>query len=139
MTIALSEFKNITTSIFEGLSVCLISQAVTTRVLLNYRLIPSRINKLSPIYVHADFQDLFDQHSLRNGHLLVVGDFNILWDVEKDRGRLLPDDLLKSANVHQLVNDATHIGGHTIDLVITKMNDNIVNNRSLGSSPFIST
>ena len=132
-TIALSEFKNITTSTFEGLSVCLTSQAVTIRVLLIYRLIPSRINKLSPIDFHADFQDLFDQHALRNGHLLIVGDFNIHWDVEEDRERLLLNDMLKSANLNQHVNDVTHIGGHTIDLIITKMDDNIVNNISVGS------
>ena len=132
-TIALSEFKNITTSTFEGLSVCLTSQAVTIRVLLICRLIPSRINKLSPIDFHADFQDLFDHHALRNGHLLIVGDFNIHWDVEEDRERLLLDDMLKSANLHHHVNDVTHIGGHTIDLVITKIDDNIVNNLSVAS------
>ena len=53
--------------------------------------------------------------------------------MEEDRERLLLDDMLKSANLHQHVNDVTHIGGHTIDLVITKIDDNIVNNLSVGS------
>ena len=51
--------------------------------------------------------------------------------------RLLLDDILKSANLHHHtiipVNEATHIGGHTIDLVIAKRDDNIVNNLSVGS------
>ena len=106
---------------------------MTTRVLLIYRLIPSRINKLRANDFHADFHNLFDQHALRNGHLLIVGDFNIHWDVDEDREKLLLDDMLKSANLRQHVNDATHIGGHTIDLVITKMDDNIVDNLSVGS------
>ena len=128
--IALSEFKNSSTSSFEGLSVCLTSQAVTTRVLLIYRLIPSMINKLRANDFHADFHNLFDQHALRNGHLLIVGDFNVHWDVDEDREKLLLDYMLKSANLHQHVNDATIIGGHTIDLVITKMDDNIVDKTS---------
>ena len=93
------------------------------------------INKLSPIDFHADFQDLFDQHALRNGHLPIVGDFNINWDVEEARERLLLDVMLKSANLQQHVNDATHIGGHTINLVIMKRDYNIVNNLSVGSLP----
>ena len=53
--------------------------------------------------------------------------------MEEDRARLLLDDMLKSANLHQHVKDATHIGGHTIDLVIKKRGDSIVNNLSVGS------
>ena len=53
--------------------------------------------------------------------------------MEEDRERLLLDDMLKSANLHRHVNDATYIGGQTIDLVITKMDENIVNNLSVGS------
>ena len=53
--------------------------------------------------------------------------------MEEDRERLILDDMLKSANLHHHVNDATHIGGHTIDLVITKRDDNIVNSLSVGS------
>ena len=70
---------------------------------------------------------------MRNDRLLIGGDFNIHWDVEEDRERLLLDDMLKCANLHQNVNDATHIGGHTIDLVTTKRDDNIVNTLSVGS------
>ena len=101
--------------------------------MLIYRLIPSRINKRRDNDFHADFHDLFDEHALRNGHLLIGGDFNIHWDVDEDRAKLLLDDMLKSANLHQHVNDATHIGGHTIDLVISRMDDNIVDNLSVGS------
>ena len=60
--------------------------------MLIYRLIPSRINKLRANDFHADSHDLFDQHALRNGHLLTVGDFNIHWDVDEDREKLLLDD-----------------------------------------------
>ena len=101
--------------------------------MLIYRLIPSSINILRANDFHADFHDLFDQHALRNGHLLIVGDFNIHWYVDEDREKLLLDDMLKSANLHQHVNYATHIGGHTIDLVISRMDDNIVDHLSVGS------
>ena len=63
----------------------------------------------------------------------VASRYNWSWDVEEDRERLLLDDMLKSANLHRHVNDATHIGWHAIDFVITKMDDNIVNNLSVGS------
>ena len=53
--------------------------------------------------------------------------------MKEERERLLLEDMLKSVNFHQHVNDATHIGGHTIDLVITKTDDNIVNYISVGS------
>ena len=52
--------------------------------------------------------------------LLVLGDFNIHVDVPNDIDAVKFLDLLESLGREQHVTEATHIFGHTLDLVITR-------------------
>lgn len=130
-TISLTDMADETTSSFEGLSVCMTSESSPVRILVLYRLIPSRVNTVSASSFQHDFQNIIDRFMLKSGKLLIAGDFNIHWDVEKDpeRKRLL--DILQSSNLTQHVMESTHQDGHTIDLVITRSNDDLVTETSV--------
>ncbi len=61
-------------------------------------------------------------------NLLITGDFNFHVDVPTDQDAGKFCDLLRSADLHQHVDGPTHIGGHTLDLVITPEEGSFVGN-----------
>ena len=58
--------------------------------------------------------------------LLLVGDFNFHWNVPNDPDTIKLKDLLQTFNLTQFVTDPTHISGNTLDFIITRSDDNIV-------------
>ena len=61
-----------------------------------------------------------------NELLLICGDFNIHMDVPSDADTIRLKDLLNSKGLLQHVKRPTHIHGHTLDLIITRQADDIV-------------
>ena len=74
-----------------------------------------------------EFSSYIDQHSSTTGRLLILGDFNFHLRNIQDRSACSFRDLLFSLNLDQHVQEATHDHNHTLDLVITKAENNIVN------------
>ena len=64
-----------------------------------------------------------DTLASQTGHLILLGDFNIHWDMNTKK--LV--ELLASSNLTQHVHESTHKLGHIIDLVITRSDDDLVN------------
>ena len=58
-------------------------------------------------------------------HLLITGDFNIQMDVEADTGAVRLRELPESTRLKQQVTAPTHISGHTLDLIITRLSDQL--------------
>jgi len=67
---------------------------------------------------------------LSKERLLVLGDFNIYVDVPNDINAVKFLDLLELLGLEQHFTEATHIFGHTLDLVITRKTETL-----LGSTP----
>ena len=63
-----------------------------------------------------------------NGHLLIVGDFNIHVYLANDSIALKRLNILECFNLTQQVISKTHSSGHTLDLVITRRDNAIANN-----------
>ena len=82
---------------------------------------------------YEEFSKLIEQTAVTPGGLLIVGDFNLHVDDGDDFQARRFVDILESYNLKQYVTGATHISGHTLDLVITKSND-----ASLHSCPILS-
>jgi len=55
-----------------------------------------------------------------------VGDLNIHIDIPTDRDYIKCSSILESSGMRQLVNEPKHVGGHTLDVVITRDTDTIV-------------
>lgn len=60
------------------------------------------------------------------GSLLIVGDFNIYVDVPIDPLAVCLSALLDNHSLHQSVPFPTHLKGHTLDLVLTKHDNTIL-------------
>ncbi|CAB4003300.1 Hypothetical predicted protein [Paramuricea clavata] len=58
--------------------------------------------------------------------LVICGDFNIHVDSIEDADAVKFCDLLESVGLKQYVNEATHVDGHTLDLIITRVSDYII-------------
>ena len=132
-TLKVSHIENETSSSFEAFSVCVTSESTSVRIIVIYRLIPTRSNGLSPMDFHSDFQDLIDKYILQPTPLLIAGDFNIHWDVENDREASSLRDFLHTTSLVQHVKNATHQDGHTIDLVISRKDDGLVDSVTVKS------
>jgi hypothetical protein len=63
---------------------------------------------------------------LSKEHLLVLGDFNIHFDVSDDADAVKFHDLLESLGLEQHVTKSTYIHGHILDLVITRKTENTI-------------
>ena len=60
------------------------------------------------------------------GRLLIVGDFNIHVDNLADSTAIKFLSIVESHGLFQHVSESTHIKGHILDLVLTRVSDNLV-------------
>ena len=58
--------------------------------------------------------------------LLILGDFNIHVDVDGDSDANKLSDFFESVGLQQHVEQHTHVQSHTLDLVISRRSDNII-------------
>ena len=73
----------------------------------------------------TDFASFLEEHAL-DSTLIITGDFNIHIDDEKSRFGKRFSDLLFAFGLIQNVKVATHIGGHVLDLVISRERDQVL-------------
>lgn len=78
-----------------------------------------------------EFEMFLGEVTMFSGSILVVGDFNIHFNKpeQTDVNRFV--DILDSFDMHQHVQEATHKFGNTIDLVITRTEDDIIKSVSV--------
>jgi len=111
---------------FEFMSALLTIGSFAFRVIVIYRIPPSKQNKLKKTTFLAEFADLLELSATWSGKLLLLGDFNVHWDIPGDSERKQLATLLNTFGLEQQVQDATHVKGHTLDLVICRTTDNLV-------------
>lgn len=112
---------------FEYMDISLINLQ-NVRVIIVYRPPPSQSNLLTPGLFFEEFSSFLEQIITSPGNLLLVGDFNFhVEDIDDILAKRFLS-LLKSFNLKQCVSEPTHSSGHILDLVITRSEENIVNN-----------
>ena len=74
----------------------------------------------------TEFHDLFELMSQHEQPLLIAGDFNFHLDDTTNCDTIKFMDILDSVNLSQHVLGSTHRKGHTLDLIITQHNSNLV-------------
>ena len=84
------------------------------RLLVIYRIYPSRKNKLTSSMFFEKFSTLLENLIVTPEYLLLTGDFNLHMDVPSDPDIAKFNDLLESAGLMQLVTNPTHRCGHTL-------------------------
>ena len=111
---------------FEYMEVLLRTPATVLRIGVLYRPPPSTENGLTATMFFNEFPILLERLVVASGHLLLTGDFNYNVDDRSDSlaSRFL--DLLDSHNLIQHVSGPTHKDNHTLDLMITRACDDII-------------
>lgn len=121
------EVTRVTTKSFECMDACLTSGAVSLRIVVVYRLHPKyKKNGINSNSFFDEFTELLSKHILLPGKLLLLGDFNIHWNKPTDSCTLKLRDILDSFQLRQHVCEPTHTSGNTLDLVISRQDDDVV-------------
>ena len=103
------------------------------RIVVIYRPPPSKHNRLKIKTFFDDFSPLMEQLATAPGNLLIVGDFNFHLDIYNNPDNNLDicnnpklHHILESFNLKQHVAVPTHNKGHTLDVIITRSDDDLV-------------
>ena len=112
---------NFTASSFEYLATSLTVNSVCLRVVVIYRSTRENASHFLP-----EFSNFLDLLVLLPGRLLIVGDFNIHVDNLADSTAIKFLSIVESHGLFQHVSESTHIKGHILDLVLTRVSDNLV-------------
>ena len=112
---------------FESILCELTHGSSTTKLVVIYRPHPTAKNKFTKSKIFAEFADFVTELTLSScKNLIVIGDFNFHVDIPDDNDAKKLLDIINTANLKQHVTDPTHVSGHTLDLVITRVSDNLV-------------
>ncbi|KAK3754683.1 hypothetical protein QZH41_015382 [Actinostola sp. cb2023] len=98
------------------------------RVVIVYRPPPSKSNNSSLPLFFEEFPRLLEDLVTASGALLMAGDFNfhIEDDCDSAASRFL--NLLEAFNLKQHISEPTHKSGHTLDLIITRSEQDVARN-----------
>ncbi len=108
-------------STFESLTIKLKSKQPLT-ISLVYRPPPSCKNGFSPSQFFIELEEYMSHLCVTiPGELFVIGDFNVHCDVPDNPQTRQLNDILKTLDLRQHVSGPTHKAGHTLDLVITRI------------------
>ena len=112
---------------YEYLEVLVPGGSRTTRTLLIYRPQRDANDKVVPMKdFFSDFQTHMEKVILSSGHLIISGDFNIHVNKPLDPETIKFNDILNSLGLKQHISQPTHKDGNTLDLLITRVDDDIL-------------
>ena len=110
------------------------SASATFQMILIYRPPPSKKNKFTVPMFFDEFSSLLQTLSIdASDHVLLSGDFNIHVDKPEDRDS---SDFLNLLHIHDLkqhITGPTHVKNHTLDLLISRREDELVSSPSVES------
>ena len=105
--------------------------SVRLRVVIVYRPTYSADHPVTTSVFFHEFSVYLESLVLCDELLLICGDFNVHVDFPSDADTIRLKDLLNSMGLVQHVKLPTHIHGHTLDLIITRQADDIVDGEAL--------
>ena len=74
----------------------------------------------------AEFSQLLESANMFMTHFVICGDFNLHVDISMNTDTKTFNDILLSSGLNQLISQPTHSKGHTLDLVIVREDDKLV-------------
>ena len=76
--------------------------------------------------IFDDFSEYLSEKAPTHGSILITGNFNIHHKDLEDPDKLSFNDLLNTFGYKQLVKCVTHISRHSIDLILTREQDDLI-------------
>ena len=97
-----------------------------------YRPPPNQNNKFTTSQFFEEFSTFLQDKVTGSGDLLIVGDLNCHLDKKTDNTTQKFTDMLGSLGIEQHVNKPTHMSGHTLDVIMCRDTDNLVQEVQVG-------
>ena len=116
---------------FEVIECALHSCGKFIRLVIVYRPPASTRNRLQWSTFVAEYSDFVSHYTFSSGNLIILGDFNVNFRDQNDPKVLDYREILEVNNLDQLVNEQTHVHGRTLDHVIIRKSDDLVDRSTL--------
>ena len=78
------------------------------------------------IYSLQNSPEFLKLYTVSDGKCIIGGDINIHCDVAEDRHTIQLNELLSAFNLTQIIKEPTHRKNHTLDIVITHVEDTMI-------------
>ena len=105
---------------FEFSEWLVVSGTYRLRVVVIYRVPYSVEHPVSTNVFFTEFSDYMETVIMSTEKLVILGDFNIHIDVPSDVDARKLEDLFDCLSLEQHVREPTHTQGHTLDLIISR-------------------
>ena len=105
---------------FEYMELVIAIGSVSLRLVVIYRMPPSKVNKLKKGTFCIEFSDYLEKLSCASGVVVIVGDFNINYLDKSDPECKQFINVLNTFNFIQNIELPTHSSGHLLDYVICR-------------------
>ncbi len=122
---------------FEHLDCSISTSKLHLRFIIIYRPPPSAKNKLTAKTFIDEFTTFLVSLAVHPGNIIMCGDFNVHMDVQDDPLARRLGDIIESFGLKQHVTGSTHKAGHTLDLLISRAESDLVESCAI-SDPGIS-
>ena len=96
-------------------------------IIVIYRPPPTKTNKLQNGTFFDEIYELLVTDLITKSNLIICGDFNYHMDKADDINTKRLNSILNELGLIQHVNEPTHNSGHTLDLIITREDENCIN------------
>lgn len=113
---------------FEFTELLMKHSSSSLRIVIVYRPPPSKSNNSSLPLFFEEFPRLLENLAIASGSLLLAGDFNFHVDNVGDSAASRFINLLEAFNLKQHISQPTHKSGHTLDLIITRDEEDVARN-----------
>ena len=108
---------------FESMEMIITIVSISIRLVVIYRMPPSKKNKLKRGTFVTEFSDYLEKLSCLRGNLIIVGDFNINWLDTSDSERRNLFNILETFGLVQRIELPTYHNGNLLDYNIVLLPD----------------
>ena len=104
----------------------ILSNVTVTRIIIVYRPPQSKNNCVSNSLFFEEFPVLLEHLATASGKLIMLGDFNFHVDDTDNASAMKFLDIVNCFNLAQHITVPTHKDGHTLDLIITRNDEDLI-------------
>lgn len=112
---------------FEHIDCRLETNNISVRLAVVYRPPPSKVNSYNTnIFLDHRWPKYLSEDATTDMETVIVGGVNFRLDRSNDRDTMKCNNTLQLCGMQQFVREPTHVRGHTLDVVISRDDSNIV-------------
>ena len=126
-------FRCLSYASFEAVTMCLSAEKLVNLTVV-YRPPPSKQNKLTTKMFLQDFELFLDERLTERDKTVVIGDFNLHFDVQTNPDVQKLCSLLSDQSFTQIVDEPTHKRGHILDWLVTAEDSTLIHDVSVSEN-----